>query len=119
MLGFRVWDVKRKKMITHNRHLMTMRGHFLYVPGYGEPSQYNKYDCPKSIAVPMQSTGLKDREGLTEVYEGDIININGLMTGNIYENEPRETDLIVQRLGKKIGHAAIQEAMARGCFYSE
>ena len=32
-----------------------------------------------------ECTGLKDKNGLTEIYEGDIIDIKGNMKGNIYE----------------------------------
>ena len=34
----------------------------------------------------MQYTGLKDKKNLTEIYEGDIIDIKGNVKGNIYEN---------------------------------
>jgi len=34
----------------------------------------------------MQYTGLKDKENLTDIYEGDIIDMEGNIRGNIYES---------------------------------
>lgn len=71
--------------------------------------------------VKNQYTGLKDKKGmgLTEVYEGDIISIDGILKGSIYENNKEPTDIIIPQLGTKAWNDAYKEAVARGYDYSE
>ena len=67
-------------------------------------------------------TGLKDKNGLTEVYESDIIGVDGLVEGNIYEQEhllQSGANLIVEGFGTKDWFTTYQEAVARGCKDSE
>jgi hypothetical protein len=70
----------------------------------------------------LQFTDLKDKNGLTEIYEGDIIGVDGLRKGNIYENSnllKEATNLIIQDFGGKTWCATHKEALERGCKYSE
>jgi hypothetical protein len=69
---------------------------------------------------PDQYTGLKDKNDLTEIYEGDIIDIDGTVRGNIYETPIRQaTDLVIEGLGTKAWRDTEQKAMERGCRYPE
>ena len=93
-----------------------------------------EYATPKSdwweqfwALVDMETVGeyvgLKDKNTTCQdIYEGDIIDENGKVTGNVYENSPlheRRACLLVQGLGTKTWCATYQEAVARGCTDTE
>lgn len=73
---------------------------------------------PESVG---QITGVVDKNGmgLTEVYEGDIIDENGIIKGSIYEMDKRETDIVIPQLRTKAWDSAYKEAVVRGFDYSE
>jgi len=67
----------------------------------------------------MQYIGLKDKHGDTEVYEGDIIDDNGYITGNIYEIQPRTTDLVIDGMGTSTWRDTESAAISRGFHYAK
>lgn len=74
---------------------------------------------PKTIG---QFTGLNDKNGLTKIFEYDIIDANGRKVGNYYENSNLLKDgtcFLVAKMGTKEWSRSEQEAIKRGCKYAE
>jgi len=71
----------------------------------------------------MQFTGLHDcNNTLTDIYEGDIIDENGIVKGNIYESPQifkKGIDFIIEGMGTSAWRNTESIAMGRGCKYSE
>lgn len=72
--------------------------------------------------IPLQFTGLYDKNGIDYIYEGDIVGLDGLIKGNKYENQDllkEKTNLIIEGMGTKAWRDTEQKAVELGCFYSE
>ena len=106
-----------------------------YHPVIGEVMDISEIDSHKRIAYftdgdgfnidevkLMQSTGLKDKNGLNLLFESDIINTEGIKIGNCYENEyllKDTTNFVIKGMGTKEWRNSEQEAIKRGCYYAE
>lgn len=113
-IKFRAWDKHEKQFIYMGTQFWFRQGELIH--NFWDVSNVDEhYDI-------QQFTGLKDKNGLTKIYEGDIIDENGLVKGNIYEiNEmdKRETDTVIQGFGTKTWCETVSRAILLGCKYSE
>ena len=64
-------------------------------------------------------TGLRDKNGLQEVYEGDIIDSNGNIKGNIYEMDKGEADFVIEGLGTSAWSETEKGGLERGLKYAQ
>lgn len=123
-IKFRAWDTRGKSWLypyPEGFHLFGETTCFDLI----RDQMHERYPGESSLLLMnevelMQYTGLKDKNGITDIYEGDIIDMSGNVRGNIYERPGSEvdrddTDLVIQGFGTGAWIATYQEAVARGC----
>lgn len=95
-----------------------------YYVNYGTPYIYVGNNLfyeviPETVG---QFTGLKDNNGLVNIYEGDIIDLDGLKKGDKYKNPNllrEKFNFVIEKMGTKSWRSTEQKAMEQGCFYAE
>ena len=84
-LKFRAWDKTAKKMSKVTAIDFSTKPFRVFYKAYGNENYFNQ------DAILMQSTGLKDKNGV-EIFEGDIVNCGYIFKGSPFEEEDDYTE---------------------------
>lgn len=118
-IKFRAWDKAEKRMFYPSS--ISWKGDAVWLcdaQGGGK----NVYESVREHAELMQFTGLHDKNSLKELYEGDIIDADGNLKGNIYESPQiyeEGIDCLIEGMGTEKWRSTESIAMGRGCKYTK
>lgn len=119
-IKFRAWDLRDSTM--HDVHHIEFGEDTMWVAWVTQEKPVMTYESREDDCVLMQFTGLHDKNGLAEVWEGDILDSDGQLIGNRYENETLLQDpsnFLIEGMGTKTWRSTEQAAMERGCKYPQ
>lgn len=120
LIKYKIWDNKENKWVIEPKvvfiHHKKSWGNEFYLE-IDEDWESTEYDPTRYVFV--EAAGIKDKNGDIDLYEGDIIDVDGNLKGNIYETDQGKTDLIIQGFGTKDWITTYQKAVDRGCKNSE
>lgn len=126
-IKFRAWDREEKRMTDANfsisRHgkIWWLNSDGALCGAFENPSYAPHYPLQSGFVL-MQFTGLKDKNSLKELYEGDIIDADGNLKGNIYESPQiyeEGIDCLIEGMGTEKWRSTESIAMGRGCKYTK
>jgi hypothetical protein len=120
-IKFRVWDIAGRVMVPGvGVHPSITEVHDGYTQG---EDGWLTISPIMTNYVLMQFTGLKDRNGAGAcIFEGDFIDWNGNIKGNIYESPQiyeEGIDFVVEGMGTSAWRNSESVAMGRGCRYAK
>lgn len=126
-IKFRAWDKIKNKMYHFNEFWLDSEYQSIAfsLDDKERKLQEGNYSLDfyqEDLSELMQFTGLHDKNGLTDIYEDDIISIDGVVIGNKYENYELlkdTTNILIQGFGTEDWETTNIKAMERGCKYSK